>query len=51
MERRFHCGQCCKGWLPLTLYDALSHTGRFPLAVIFSPLRQVASLFDMLGYD
>jgi Fe-S-cluster containining protein len=49
MERRFHCtscGQCCKGWLPLTLDDAVSHAGRFPLAVIWSPVRQGASLFD-----
>jgi Fe-S-cluster containining protein len=49
MARHFHCtecGRCCKGWLPLTLDDALLHAGRFPLAVIFSPLRQGASLFD-----
>ena len=49
MERHFHCteyGQCCKGWLPLTLDDALAHAGRFPLAVIWSPVRQGASLFD-----
>ena len=49
MERRFRCtecGKCCYGWLPLTLKDALSHAGRFPLAVIWSPMRAGASLFD-----
>ncbi|HCI53733.1 MAG TPA: zinc/iron-chelating domain-containing protein [Gallionella sp.] len=39
MESRFSCtscGKCCFGWLPLTLEDALTHAGRFPLAFIWS---------------
>lgn len=47
-ERRFACtlcGQCCRGWLPLTLDDALSHAGRFPLALIWTPVRQASRAF------
>jgi len=43
MERRFRCtecGKCCFGLLPLTLDDALKHTGRFPLVVVWTPVRQ-----------
>ncbi|SOD95452.1 YkgJ family cysteine cluster protein [Caenispirillum bisanense] len=42
-DRRFACtacGRCCTGWLPLTLGDALRHAGRFPLAVVWTPIRQ-----------
>ena len=49
MERRFDCtacGKCCTGWLPLTLDDALTHADRFPLFVIWSPLRQGGRSFD-----
>jgi Fe-S-cluster containining protein len=42
-EKRFACtacGQCCYGWLPLTLADALRHAKRFPLALVWTPIRQ-----------
>lgn len=50
MERHFHCtacGKCCSGWIPLTLEDALKHAGRFPLALIWTPLRQGAKAYDL----
>jgi Fe-S-cluster containining protein len=43
MERRFACtacGRCCVGVLPLTLAEAITHAGRFPLAVLLTPVRQ-----------
>lgn len=48
MERHFHCtacGKCCHGWLPLTLDDALANAGRFPLAMVFTTLRQSARAY------
>lgn len=45
VERRFSCtscGKCCYGSLPLTLDDALLHAGRFPLALVWTPLPQQA---------
>ncbi len=48
MERRFHCtacGKCCFGWLPLSLDDAIANAGRFPLAMIWTTLRQGAKAF------
>lgn len=48
MERRFSCtacGKCCSGWLPLTLNDALRHVERFPLFLIWSPVRQGSKAF------
>jgi Fe-S-cluster containining protein len=48
MEQRFACtacGACCHGWLPLTLDDAVEHVGRFPLAMVWTPLRQGARAF------
>ena len=50
MERRFSCtacGKCCFGWLTLTLKDALAHAGRFPLAVIWTPVRQGTKSFSI----
>lgn len=50
MERRFRCtacGKCCYGWLPLTLKDALAHAGRFPLAVVWTPVKQASKAFDI----
>lgn len=47
MERRFSCtacGKCCFGWL--TLKGALAHAGRFPLAVIWTPVRQGTKSFS-----
>ena len=43
MERRFSCtacGKCCHGLLPLTIDDALAHADKFPLLVIWTPVRQ-----------
>ncbi|PWC31996.1 YkgJ family cysteine cluster protein [Azospirillum sp. TSO22-1] len=48
MEQRFACtacGACCHGWLPLTLDDAVAYAGRFPLAMVWTPLRQGAKAF------
>ncbi len=50
MERRFHCtacGKCCFGWLPLSLDDAIANAGRFPLAMIWTTLRQGAKSFAL----
>ena len=52
MERRFTCtacGKCCYGWLPLTIADALANADRFPLAVMFSPVRQGAKSFERVS--
>jgi Fe-S-cluster containining protein len=56
MDRHFGCtacGKCCYGGLPLTLKDALAHAGRFPLAVVLTPVRQGAKAFavtERLGF-
>lgn len=50
MERHFTCtacGKCCRGWLPLTLLDALENAGRFPLAVVWTPIRQGSKSFEL----
>lgn len=50
MERHFlctACGKCCYGWLPLTLKDALAHSGRFPLAMVWTPVMQASKAFDV----
>lgn len=52
MERRFHCtacGKCCSGSLPLTLADAFAHAGRFPLAMVWTPLRQQSNAYDLIS--
>jgi len=48
MERRFgcvSCGKCCFGWLPLTMEDALNGVGRFPLAMVWTPVPQASRAF------
>ncbi len=48
MERRFHCtacGKCCYGILPLTLDDAIANADRFPLAMMWTTVRQGAKSF------
>lgn len=48
MERRFHCtacGKCCYGKLPLTLDDAVANAGRFPLAMMWTTIRQGSKSF------
>ncbi len=45
MERHFlctACGQCCHGWLPLTLADAWRQAHRFPLALSWMPVTKGA---------
>lgn len=52
MEPRFSCtacGKCCHGWLPLTLRDAIAHAGRFPLAMVWTPVRSNARSYDLVG--
>jgi Fe-S-cluster containining protein len=41
------CGKCCHGWLPLTLEDALANAGRFPLAMVWTPVPQASHAFDL----
>ncbi|MGE5503216.1 MAG: YkgJ family cysteine cluster protein, partial [Actinomycetota bacterium] len=48
--RRFACtacGRCCYGWLPLTVDDALAHAHRFPLAMVWTPVRQGHKAFAL----
>ena len=43
MDRRFSCtacGKCCYGLVPLTIDDALAHADKYPLVVIWTPVRQ-----------
>lgn len=49
MERRFlctACGLCCTGQIPLALDDALAHADKFPLAVVWTPVRQGGRSFQ-----
>jgi Fe-S-cluster containining protein len=52
MENRFHCtacGKCCYGQLPLSINDAFTNVGRFPLAMIWTPLKQGAKDYSMVS--
>lgn len=52
MTRHFHCtacGKCCYGHVPLTINDAFSHAERFPLAIIWTPIRQGSKDFAMVA--
>lgn len=52
MERHFACtacGKCCYGLLPLTLRDAIAHAGRFPLVMIWTPVRQGSKSFSLVA--
>ncbi len=52
VEQRFGCtacGKCCYGRVPLTVDDALAHAGRFPLAMVWTPVRQASRSFDLTG--
>lgn len=44
------CGKCCYGQLPLTLKDALVHAGRFPLALLWTPLRKGSKDFSLVSH-
>lgn len=43
------CGKCCYGQLPLTVKDALTHAGRFPLALLWTPLRKASKDFSIVS--
>lgn len=50
MEIRFNCtscGKCCYGNVPLTLSDALAHAGRFPLALVWTPVPHGAKAYSL----
>lgn len=50
MDPRFACtacGKCCHGWLPLTVKDAVAHSGRFPLAMVWTPVRPNARSYGL----
>lgn len=55
MDRHFlctACGKCCYGLLPLLLDEALTHAGRFPLAMLWTVLpaaSRSAGLVSRLG--
>jgi Fe-S-cluster containining protein len=52
MANHFHCtacGKCCYGQLPLSLIDAFANVGRFPLAMIWTPLKQGAKDYSMVS--
>ena len=49
-ERHFACtacGKCCTGLLPLTLADAAAQADRFPLGVLWTPVRQNQRSFEL----
>lgn len=43
------CGECCYGQLPLTVKDALINAGRFPLALLWTPLRKGSKDFPLVS--
>jgi len=50
MERHFGCtacGKCCTGWLPLSIADALAHAARFPLFLLWTPVRPGGKSYDL----
>lgn len=50
MERHFGCtacGKCCEGWLPLSIPDALAHAVRFPLFLLWTPVRPGGKSYDL----
>lgn len=52
MGNHFHCtacGKCCYGQLPLSLIDAFANVGRFPLAMVWTPLKQGAKDYAMVS--
>ena len=48
------CGKCCYGWVPLTIGEAFAHAVRFPLAMVWTPVKSTSRSFDLakrLGTD
>lgn len=53
MVHRFHCtacGKCCYGQVPLTVKEAYFHAHRFPLALVWTPLRQGSKDYAMVSH-
>ncbi|MDD3182173.1 MAG: YkgJ family cysteine cluster protein [Alphaproteobacteria bacterium] len=49
-EQRFNCtqcGKCCFGWVPLTINEALANAGRFPLAMVWTPVRKTDGAHEL----
>jgi Fe-S-cluster containining protein len=49
-EQRFFCtvcGKCCQGRVPLTLDDAFANSSLFPLAMLWTPVRQASRSFSL----
>ncbi|MEQ1530975.1 MAG: YkgJ family cysteine cluster protein [Methylococcales bacterium] len=44
------CGKCCYGQVPLTVSDAFFHAERFPLAMVWTPLRQGSKDYAMVAH-
>lgn len=52
MAYRFQCtacGKCCYGQVPLTIEDAFRHAGLFPLAMVWTPVREASKDFAMVA--
>jgi Fe-S-cluster containining protein len=52
MAYRFQCtacGKCCYGQVPLTIADAFRHAERFPLAMVWTPVREASKDFAMVA--
>lgn len=52
MEHRFQCtacGKCCYGQVPLTVEDAFAHAERFPLGMVWTPLRPGSKDYAMVS--
>lgn len=43
------CGKCCYGQIPLTVQDAWVHAQRFPLAMVWSPVREGSKDFKSVA--
>ena len=43
------CGKCCYGQIPLTVQDAWVHAKRFPLAMVWSPVREGSKDFKSVA--
>lgn len=43
------CGECCHGVLPLTCKDAFANVARFPLCIVWTPLRQGGKDYAMVA--
>lgn len=44
------CGKCCYGHVPLTIDDAFAHAQLFPLALVWTPLRQGSKDYPLVAH-